>query len=97
VPVIPISERILEIVIVLSDLSQRTSLAWSFRLRCMSVVDIGTLPDGVYNRNTRIYFCCRNDGSADLPVLLPTAAPFYLLKFGDQCQKVCAGSLVIPE
>ena len=21
----------------------------------------GTLPDGVYNRNTKIYFCCRND------------------------------------
>jgi len=54
------------------------------------VVDIGTLPDGVYNRNTRIFFCCRNDGPASLPIVLPTSAPFYLLKFGDQCQKVWA-------
>ena len=54
------------------------------------VIDVGTLPDGVYNRNTRIYFCCRNDGPADLPIVLPTTVPFYLLKFGDQCQQVCA-------
>jgi len=56
------------------------------------VVDLtGSLPDGVYNRNTRIYFCCRADGPASLAILLPTAVPFYLLKYGEHCQKVCSG------
>jgi len=54
-------------------------------------VNVGTLPDGVYNRNTKIFFCCRSDGPADLPIILPTAVPFYLLKFDDRCQKVGTG------
>jgi len=52
-------------------------------------VDVGTLPDGVYGCNTKIFFCCRSDGPADLPILLPTSVPFFLLKYGDHCQKVC--------
>jgi len=59
-------------------------------MRSYIVVCEGKLPDGVYNRNTKIFFCCRRDGSADLPIVLPTSVPFYLLKFGDSCQKVCA-------
>ena len=48
----------------------------------------GTTPDGEYDRNTRIYFCCRNDGPATRAIELPTTSPFHLLKWGDQCQKV---------
>ena len=55
----------------------------------MLFVDIGVLPDGVYNRNTKIFFCCRSDRHASYPIVLPTRAPFYLLKFGRQCQTVC--------
>jgi len=57
--------------------------------------DIGEVPDGVYNRNTKIFFCCRSDGPTDLPIVLPTSVPFYLLKFGGHCQKVSSAELCI--
>ena len=34
------------------------------------------------------YFCCRDDGSPDTPVALPTSHPFYLYRFGGKCQQV---------
>ncbi|XP_077866358.1 uncharacterized protein LOC102809047 [Saccoglossus kowalevskii] len=48
----------------------------------------GTLPDGVYDRNTLIYFCCREDGSANRPIYLPTDQPFALIKRTASCQQV---------
>ena len=49
----------------------------------------GTLPDGEYNRNTKIEFCCRTDGNKDRPVALPTQEPFYLLAYKfPRCQMV---------
>ena len=30
----------------------------------------GTLPDGEYNRNTKIEFCCRTDANENKPVVL---------------------------
>lgn len=48
----------------------------------------GALPDGRYNRNTLIRFCCRHDGSYRDPIALPTSTPFYLLRHGGHCQKV---------
>ncbi|KAF8781481.1 G-protein coupled receptor GRL101 like protein [Argiope bruennichi] len=49
----------------------------------------GYLPTGNYTlETTRIYFCCRNDGSAENSIQLPNDAPFYLFKFGKSCQKV---------
>ena len=48
----------------------------------------GTLPDGNYGRNTRIYYCCRTDGSYNDPIALPTSHPFFLLRKGGKCQKV---------
>ncbi|XP_061178869.1 uncharacterized protein LOC133187488 [Saccostrea echinata] len=48
----------------------------------------GTLPSGSYNKNTRIEYCCRKDGSYTNEILLPTAQPFYLLRFTSQCQLV---------
>jgi len=50
--------------------------------------DTGVLPDGSYNKNTKVEYCCRKDGSAERPIRLPSSAPFYLYKFGDACQEV---------
>ena len=49
----------------------------------------GTLPDGIYDRNTKIEFCCRTDGNKKNPVTLPTSSPFYLLAYESaECQQV---------
>ncbi|XP_078352616.1 uncharacterized protein LOC144637424 isoform X2 [Oculina patagonica] len=49
----------------------------------------GTLPDGRYDHNTWIYFCCKTDGDKDDPVLLPAKSPFYLLAYESaKCQMV---------
>ncbi|XP_028406004.1 uncharacterized protein LOC114528541 [Dendronephthya gigantea] len=42
---------------------------------------VGTLPDGVYNQNTQIYFCCRIDGSRMLTGL-PQCYSMILMRFG---------------
>ena len=49
---------------------------------------LGTVPDGVYDRNTKIYYCCRDDGHFTTPIVLPTEVPFYLIKKGEHCQQV---------
>ena len=48
----------------------------------------GVLPEGEYDRNTKIQFCCRNDGNAGDAIVLPTNSPFHLLMWGDRCQEV---------
>ncbi|CAH1232650.1 Hypp485 [Branchiostoma lanceolatum] len=48
----------------------------------------GVLPDGIYNRNTEIQYCCRGDGSATTPIVLPSRRPFYLFRFRTGCQRV---------
>ena len=48
----------------------------------------GALPDGKYNYNTRIYFCCRRDGYPYNPIYLPIDKDFVLLKAGSLCQEV---------
>ena len=48
----------------------------------------GILPDGTYDSNTRIQFCCRNDGADINAILLPISKPFYLIKKGANCQRV---------
>lgn len=49
----------------------------------------GVLPEGVFNQNTKIYFCCRStkDGYKE-PIELPFASPFYLMAFRRHCQAV---------
>ena len=50
---------------------------------------LGTLPDGVYDKNTKIEFCCRTDGDKNDPVSLPTVVPFFLLAYESaECQQV---------
>lgn len=48
----------------------------------------GTLPKGVYNHDTKIFFCCQRSGSYNVPIELPTDKPFYLLAFRPHCQEV---------
>ncbi|XP_064620464.1 uncharacterized protein LOC135483446 [Lineus longissimus] len=48
----------------------------------------GSMPEGEYAKNTKIYFCCRNDGLAGNPIFLPTEVPFYLLAKVKKCQIV---------
>lgn len=49
----------------------------------------GTLPDGTYNENTRIDFCCKSDGEKDTSILLPSESPFFLLAYNSgKCQMV---------
>ena len=57
----------------------------------------GTLPDGIYNDDTDISFCCRTDGNKSEPMPLPVRKPFYLLAYGSsECQRV-KGALVSEE
>ena len=49
----------------------------------------GQVPDGRYDRNTVLYYCCRADGHATNPIVLPTDSPFILLKSNTHlCQHV---------
>ncbi|XP_078309519.1 uncharacterized protein LOC111109937 [Crassostrea virginica] len=48
----------------------------------------GELPSGEFRRNTKIDYCCREDGPYDNAVQLPTTKPFYLLRFTSLCQMV---------
>ncbi|XP_073250647.1 uncharacterized protein [Porites lutea] len=49
----------------------------------------GQVPDGRYDRNTVLYYCCRADGHATNPIILPTDSPFVLLKSNTHlCQHV---------
>jgi hypothetical protein len=47
----------------------------------------GILPDGIFGRDTRYQFCCRNDGVASNAISLPTKEPFVL--FPENTSKTC--------
>ncbi|XP_070568158.1 uncharacterized protein [Ptychodera flava] len=48
----------------------------------------GTLPDGTYDSNTLIYYCCRQDGPANKLMYFPTDWPFVLIKRTQSCPNV---------
>ncbi|XP_055958770.1 uncharacterized protein LOC126830598, partial [Patella vulgata] len=48
----------------------------------------GTLPDGQYDADTRIDFCCRKDGVPTGAISLPIEKPFFLFKYTRECQRV---------
>ena len=50
----------------------------------------GALPDGGYDGNTKIRYCCRNDGlvSSSIVLVLPNMEPFVLWPNVDDCQGV---------
>ena len=51
---------------------------------------VGSVPDGVYDGNTLLYYCCREDAPSSTPIKLPLTSPFYLLRdfFAGDCQTV---------
>ena len=46
------------------------------------------IPDGKFNNDTKIEFCCRSDGNHNDPILLPPTQPFALYRYDGRCQKV---------
>lgn len=57
----------------------------------------GTLPDGVYDKDTKIFYCCRTDGNKLEPISLPVMSPFYLMAYNtSECQRV-KGALATKE
>ena len=48
----------------------------------------GTLPDGKFDKNTKIFFCCRSDGKASKPIQMPLDEPFVFYRYNGQCQAV---------
>lgn len=49
----------------------------------------GTLPDGEYGSETKIYFCCKTSGNKNDPIHLPAEYPFFLLAYASKkCQMV---------
>ena len=55
----------------------------------------GSVPEGLYSDDTKIYFCCKTDGSVDRPVQLPIQSDFLLFAYqSTKCQKVCRINLL---
>ena len=48
----------------------------------------GAIPEGVYNMDTKIFFCCSTSGNYTNPIELPTGKPFYLMAYRPHCQEV---------
>ncbi|XP_068755959.1 uncharacterized protein [Montipora capricornis] len=57
----------------------------------------GQLPDGVYDKNTKIFFCCRDDGYATNVINLPTDAPFVLLKSNTHLCQIVNNTKITEE
>ena len=48
----------------------------------------GSKPYGSYEKNTNIWYACRDDGNSDTEIILPATKPFYLFRYTSACQKV---------
>ena len=49
----------------------------------------GSIPNGKYDQDTKIFFCCQTWGSIDHPIELPIDTPFYLIAYKKKlCQEV---------
>ena len=59
--------------------------------------DGGSLPEGEYGLDTRIFFCCRTVGDKSDPVPLPLSKPFYLLAYGSSDCQLVKGAIAITE
>ncbi|XP_046545319.1 uncharacterized protein LOC124255446 [Haliotis rubra] len=59
------------------------------------VTEQSTLPDGDFNKDTKLFYCCREDAAPSQEIALPTSAPFYLLMKKDVCQNVAGMSVTV--
>ena len=75
---------------------EKGSITWDDRNK--KPINKGNLPDGEFSESgkTRIDYCCRKDGLASSAIFLPIDKPFYLLRYGGQCQNV-HGMTVVEE
>ena len=49
----------------------------------------GAIPDGKYDHNTRMRYCCRSDGSVNNAIALPNTMPLFLWpNIDSRCQEV---------
>ena len=48
----------------------------------------GVLPDGRYDRNTAVEYCCCSDANHYTPMVLFSRKPFILYQYGGRCQRV---------
>lgn len=64
------------------------SIRWDDEDSSNGNAEQGTLPDGSYDSDTKIYYCCRSDGSTSVEIQLPTSQPFILYRHGGTCQTV---------
>ena len=55
------------------------------------------LPEGIYDSDTLMHYCCREDGFASNPIYLPTEDPFILIKKNHQCQEVGCMSIIMEQ
>ena len=49
----------------------------------------GPLPYGVYNKDTKIYYCCQTNGLWHDSIELPVSRPFYLLTSSSTHTPLC--------
>lgn len=56
----------------------------------------GSVPDGVYDKDTGFFFCCRSDGDVETPIVLPKDQPFvlFMANGSTECQSVRGKQLV---
>lgn len=55
----------------------------------------GELPEGLFNEDTKIFFCCSTSGSVDTEITLPNKSPFLLFAYESiLCQKIKGMSVV---
>ena len=57
----------------------------------------GAVPAGNYGRDTRIFYCCRSDGDINVPIVLPTERPFFLMRQSAAGCQLVAGMSVSLE
>ena len=57
----------------------------------------GQLPDGVYDKNTHIKYCCHLNGHATNAIILPTDSPFVMLKSNNHLCQLVKGKKVRSE
>ena len=49
----------------------------------------GSLPDGSYNKDTVIHYCCQTSGNWNDVIELPVSQPFYLLTSNSNSMPKC--------
>ena len=64
------------------------SLVWDDNDNYNGIVTHGLVPDGDYDSDVKIQYCCRSDGRPSDAIRLPTEKEFILYPFGNKCQKV---------